>query len=65
MAARSAGFAVPGAVGVQEGGFVLVAGLFGISATDALALSMLKRIREELIGLPALFAYGRMTQSDG
>jgi len=62
MAARSAGFAVPGAVGVQEGGFVLVAGLFGISPTDALALSMLKRIREVLIGLPALYAYGRMTR---
>jgi putative membrane protein len=60
MAARSAGFAVPGAVGIQEGGFVLVAGLFGIPATDALALSMLKRIREVLIGLPALLAYARI-----
>ncbi len=59
MAARSAGFAVPGAVGVQEGGFVLVAGLFGISATDALALSMLKRIREVAIGLPALLVYAQ------
>jgi putative membrane protein len=59
MAARSAGFAVPGAVGVQEGGFVLVAGLFGIPATDALALSMLKRIREVVIGLPALVVYAR------
>jgi uncharacterized membrane protein YbhN (UPF0104 family) len=59
MAARSAGFAVPGAVGVQEGGFVLVAGLFGIPATDALALSMLKRTREVVIGLPALVVYAR------
>jgi len=59
MAARSAGFAVPGAVGVQEGGFVLVAGLFGVSATDALALSVLKRAREVLTGLPALAAYNR------
>jgi len=59
MAARSVGFAVPGAVGVQEGGFVLVAGLLGIPATDALALSMLKRIREVLIGLPALVVYAR------
>ena len=57
MAARSAGFAVPGAVGIQEGGFVLVAGLFGISVTDALALSVLKRMRELIIGAPALLTY--------
>jgi putative membrane protein len=63
MAARSAGFAVPGAVGVQEGGFVLVAGLFGISATDAVALSMLKRIREVVIGLPALLTYAQRDNS--
>ena len=59
MAARSAGFAVPGAVGIQEGGFVLVAGLFGVSVTDALALSVLKRVREVVIGLPALVEYAR------
>jgi putative membrane protein len=56
MAARSAGFAVPGAVGVQEGGFVLVCGLFGVPAETALALSVLKRLREVLIGAPALMA---------
>jgi putative membrane protein len=54
MAARSAGFAVPGAVGVQEGGFVLVCGLFGVPAETALALSVLKRVREVMIGAPAL-----------
>jgi uncharacterized membrane protein YuzA (DUF378 family) len=52
---------VPGAVGVQGGGFVLVAVLFGLSATDARAPSMLKRIRDVLIGLPALFAYARLS----
>ena len=54
MAARSAGFAVPGAVGVQEGGFVLVCGLFGVPAEAALALSVLKRARELFVGVPAL-----------
>jgi putative membrane protein len=54
MAARSAGFAVPGAVGVQEGGFVLVCGLFGVPTEAALALSVLKRLREVLVGVPAL-----------
>ena len=59
MAARSAGFAVPGAVGVQEGGFVLVCGLFGVPAEAALALSVLKRLREALVGVPALVAWQR------
>ncbi len=59
MAARSAGFAVPGAVGVQEGGFVLVCGLFGVPAESALALSLLKRLREILVGVPALLAWQR------
>jgi putative membrane protein len=56
MAARSAGFAVPGAVGVQEGGFVLVCGLFGVPVETALTLSVLKRLREVAIGAPALLA---------
>jgi uncharacterized membrane protein YbhN (UPF0104 family) len=57
MAARSAGFAVPGAVGIQEGGFVLVCGLFGIGADAAIALSVVKRLREVLVGAGALLAW--------
>ena len=57
MAARSAGFAIPGAVGVQEGGFVLACGLFGIGTETALALSVLKRLRELAIGAAALLAW--------
>lgn len=57
MAARSAAFAIPGALGVQEGGFILVGGLFGIPADTAIALSMLKRARELLVGVPGLLAW--------
>ncbi len=57
MAARSAGFAVPGALGVQEAGFVLVSGLFGVPADTALALSMVKRARELLVGASGLVAW--------
>lgn len=57
MAARSAAFAIPGAVGVQEGGFVLACGLFGIGAETALALSVIKRLRELAIGGTALVAW--------
>lgn len=57
MAARSVGFAVPGALGVQETGFVLVAGLFGIPADTAIALSMVKRMREVTVGVGGLLAW--------
>ena len=56
-AARSAAFAVPGAVGAQEGG-VLGAGLLvGLSPETALALALVKRIREVLVGAPGLIAW--------
>ena len=57
MAARSAGFAVPGALGVQEGGLILVCGLFGVPPDMAIALSMLKRLRELIVGIPGLIAW--------
>jgi putative membrane protein len=57
MAARSAGFAVPGSLGVQEGGFVLAGGLVGLPPDAAVALSMVKRARELLVGLPGLLAW--------
>ena len=57
MAARSAGFAVPGSLGVQEGGFVLAGGLVGLPPDAAVALSMVKRARELLVGVPGLLAW--------
>lgn len=57
MAARSAGFAVPGALGVQEGGFVLAGGLVGLPPHAAIALSMVKRARELAVGIPGLMAW--------
>ena len=57
MAARSAGFVVPGALGVQETGFILVCGLFQLHPDTAIALSMVKRVREMLVGVPGLVAW--------
>ena len=54
---RSAAFMVPNAVGVQEGGLVFLCGLFGIGADAALALSLIKRGRDLVIGVPALLAW--------
>ncbi|TCZ64990.1 lysylphosphatidylglycerol synthase domain-containing protein [Roseicella aquatilis] len=55
--ARSLGFMVPGAVGVQEGGFVLACGLFGIPPEQALAFALLRRIRDIALGLPGIVAW--------
>ena len=52
--ARSAAFAVPGAYGVQETAFVLMGPLVGVPPDIALTVSLAKRMRELVIGLPSL-----------
>jgi len=54
QALKSAGFAVPASIGVQEGGYVLACGLFGVPPDAAIALSLIKRLRDVVLGLPAL-----------
>lgn len=60
---KAASFAVPGALGVQEGGFVVVCALFGIGADVALALSLLKRLRDVVLGAPGLVLWLGMERS--
>ncbi len=54
QAVRSVGFVIPGALGVQEGGFLLVGELLGLGPDLSLALSLVKRARDVLLGVPAL-----------
>jgi putative membrane protein len=54
---RSLGFLIPGALGVQEGGFVVICALFGIPPEQALALALLRRLRDILLGLPGVIAW--------
>ena len=56
-AVRSVAFAVPNAVGVQEGAYIMLGGSFGLTPEMALALSLLKRARDLALGLPVLAAY--------
>ncbi len=56
-AVRSVAFAVPNAVGVQEGAYVLLGASLGLTPEMGLALSLLKRARDLIIGLPALVAW--------
>ncbi len=53
-AIRTVAFAIPNAVGVQEGAYVLIGATFGLTPEMALAISLLKRARDLVIGLPAL-----------
>ena len=57
QAIKAVAFLVPSGLGVQEGGFVLVCGLFGIDSGTALALSLAKRVPDVVLGLPALLVW--------
>jgi len=57
QAVRAAGFLMPGALGIQEAGFIAVCGLYGIPAAEALALSLVKRVPDITLGLPFLFVW--------
>jgi len=48
---------VPGALGVREGGYVVVGGLLGIPGDAAFALALIRRVRELTLGIPGLFAW--------
>jgi putative membrane protein len=54
---RSAMFFVPGALGIQEGGYVVVGRLLGIPAEMGLALALIRRVRELAFGIPGLIAW--------
>lgn len=54
---RSAAFAVPAGLGVQESGYLLVGSLLGIPGDGAFALSLVWRAREIGLGIPALICW--------
>jgi putative membrane protein len=54
---RSAAFAVPGGLGVQEGGYLVVGALLGFPGEAAFALSLIARVRELALGIPGLVAW--------
>jgi len=56
-AVRSAAFAAPMGVGVQEATYALIGPLFGLGPEMSLALSLLKRARDVAIGVPALLIW--------
>jgi putative membrane protein len=55
--ARGIAFAVPAGLGIQEGALVVLCGFFGIDLASALALGIIKRGRELVVGVPAIVAW--------
>jgi putative membrane protein len=60
QAVRSIFFVVPSGLGIQEAGLIGLGSLLGIQADVALSLSLAKRLREILFGLPALGLWPRL-----
>jgi putative membrane protein len=56
-ALRTGAFIVPWSAGVQEGGYIVAGALFGLPPQLALGLSLLKRAREIVTGVPALIIW--------
>ncbi|HUA51796.1 MAG TPA: lysylphosphatidylglycerol synthase domain-containing protein [Candidatus Sulfotelmatobacter sp.] len=57
QAVSSAAFMVPGALGVQEGGFLLFGSLLGLGPEVALALALARRVRDLVVFVPALVTW--------
>lgn len=54
---RNIAFPVPGGIGVQESGYVVVGNLLGIPGNAAFALSLIARVRELALGIPGLICW--------
>lgn len=53
-AVRSAAFFMPGGLGLQEGGIMVLGHIMGLPTNAALGLAVIKRVREIATGLPGL-----------
>jgi glycosyltransferase 2 family protein len=56
-AIRSAAVLIPNALGIQEAAYAFLGPLFGVSPDLALAVSVLKRARDIVIGVPVLLMW--------
>lgn len=57
QALSSSAFIVPGALGVQEGGFLAIGSVLGLGPEMALALALMRRARDVIVFLPALMVW--------
>ena len=59
-AVKSAAFVAPSGLGVQEGAYALLGHIFGLTPGVSIALSLLKRARDLVLGAPALLVWQAM-----
>src|SRR5271165_405902 len=57
QAVRGAAFAIPGALGAQEGGLIAICAIFGLPAQAAIAMSLIKRVPDFVFGAPSLLGW--------
>lgn len=57
LAVRHLAFLIPAGLGVQEAGLIVFGQMLGLDSETALALSLVKRMRELILGLPALLSW--------
>jgi putative membrane protein len=54
---RAAAFVLPGGLGVQDGALIAVCAIFGVPADLALAMALIKRVPDLVLGAPALLGW--------
>jgi putative membrane protein len=54
---RAAAFVLPGGLGVQDGALIAVCAIFGVPAEIALAMALIKRVPDIVLGVPALMGW--------
>jgi putative membrane protein len=57
QAIRGAAFAIPGALGAQEGGLIALCAIFGVPPEAAIAMSLIKRVPDLVFGVPSLVGW--------
>ncbi|ADJ28285.1 HpnL family protein [Nitrosococcus watsonii] len=57
QAVKGAAFFIPGALGILEGGYIILGGLIGIPYSASLALALTRRIRELCLGVPGIIVW--------
>jgi uncharacterized membrane protein YbhN (UPF0104 family) len=54
---RAAAFVLPGGLGVQDGTLIAACAIFGVPADVALAMALIKRVPDLVLGIPSLVAW--------
>ena len=54
---RAIAFFIPAGIGIQELAFVIIGQYLGFSGTISFSIAMGRRIREVLVGIPAVLAW--------